>query len=143
MLVAASMACGGIRSGWPPEGDASTIRVTVENDLTERSDILVRIMSGSGVPATLGGVSPGQRRTFEFREPLIAGSYTLTASAGDGRELRSRPFTLFPEATVVWRLQHDELRVLSGSEIPTGDSADIHPTDHHVDPWPERPSDAA
>ncbi|NIQ53421.1 MAG: hypothetical protein GWN71_08295 [Gammaproteobacteria bacterium] len=90
----------------------------MENDLTDRSDVLVRIVAGGGVPSTLGGVSPGGRETFRFHEPLVAGNYVLTASAGDGRVLRSRPFTLFPGAMVVWRLQHDELRILGGDEDP-------------------------
>lgn len=123
----ASSACGSTRASSPFEGDTSTVRVRVENDLTDRTDVLVRIVPGSGVPSTLGGVPPGERQTFQFREPLIAGRYTLSASTGDGRVLRSRPFTLFPEAIVVWRLQHDELLVLSGSEDPAGSPDRIPP----------------
>lgn len=132
--MVASSACGGARTGSPFEGDAAAVQVTVENDLTDRSDVLVRIVPGSGVPSTLGGVSPGRSGTFQFREPLTAGRYILTASTGDGRVLRSRPFTLFPSATVVWRLQHDELRVLSATEVPAESPNHVPPPHPAITP---------
>ena len=110
------LACSGSQTAtWPPSPEEGyEIPVTVDNDLTDRSDVLVRMVGGDG-SSLLGGIPPGQERSFSYRTGMLAGSFTLTATTGDGRTLRSRSFTLFPGAFVSWGIQLNDLRV-SGQE---------------------------
>ena len=117
LLALLALACSASRATYPPQGDLYRIAVHVENDLTARSDVTVRMVASTGASSLLGGVPPGQERSFEYRERLLTGSYALTASTGDGRLLRSRAFTLFPGAAVLWSIQLNDLRVVEGSGV--------------------------
>ena len=88
------------------------VSIRVENDLTPRSDVTIRLRTGAGASVLLGGAPPGGRRAFEFRERLLSGSFQLIATTGDGRTIRSRQFTLFPGSAVRWRMRRNILEVL-------------------------------
>ena len=88
------------------------VSIRVENDLTPRSDVTIRLRTGGGASVLLGGAPPGGRRAFEFRERLLSGNFQLIATTGDGRTIRSRQFTLFPGSAVRWRMRRNILEVL-------------------------------
>ena len=60
------------------------VPVHVENDLTNRSDVTVRMVSRSGARWLLGGAAPGADASFEFRTQGLTGSYALTAMTARG-----------------------------------------------------------
>ncbi|NIQ54350.1 MAG: hypothetical protein GWN71_13535 [Gammaproteobacteria bacterium] len=95
------------------------VPIQVENDLTARGDVTIRIVASNGASAFLGGAAPGSARIFDYREGMFSGNYRLTARTGDGRVIRSRPFTLFPGAGVIWQLQRNVLQVVD-AEVVTG-----------------------
>lgn len=69
----------------------------------------VRLLASDRPPTTLGTVGAGRSRTFEYRQGLLAGTYVLTGQVPDGREARSRPFTLYPGAYVTWSLNNNTI----------------------------------
>lgn len=105
------LACG----SWASGGGSSEQRVPVQvdNDLTTRSDVTVRMHSSTGASRVLGGAPPGGERLFEYRDQVLSGFYRLSARTSDGRTIESRTFTLFPGAGVVWRLQRNDLQVVN------------------------------
>lgn len=93
------------------------VPVQVENDLTNRGDVTIRVVASTGASSLLGGLAPGRARIFQYRAEVISGNYRLTARTGDGREIESRLFTLFPGAGVTWQLQRNVLQVVNAEII--------------------------
>ena len=131
LVAVLAVSCARPRATWPPDSDATEITVSVQNDLTSRSDVIVRMLS-SGGSTLLGGVSPGERERFGYSPRFLAGSHALTASTGDGRTIRSRSFRLFPGAVVTWRLRVNDLQVTgrsaSGGPGPTYEGGSAPPS---------------
>lgn len=115
VLALAPLACA--KSPSSGELARTYIPILVDNDLTSRSDVTIRMVAASGASSLLGGASPGRTRQFRFTDPMFSGSYHLTAETGDGRVIDSRPFTLFPGAAVIWSLQRNTLRVASAETL--------------------------
>ena len=111
LAIGVGPSCGQ-RDAGDPEPNL-VVPVQVENDLTQRSDVSVRLIGSTGYTALLGGAPPGGSRLFEYRERLLSGTYRLRASTGDGRIVESRPFTLFPGSGVLWELERNVLQVVS------------------------------
>ena len=93
------------------------VPVIVDNDLVNRSDVTVRMMASDGSSSLLGGASPGSTGEYTFSDRVFAGQYHLEAETGDGRTIRSRDFTLFPGAAVLWELNRNDLQVVSAATI--------------------------
>jgi hypothetical protein len=103
-------ACGGPKTERPEPGpEREALRVTVENDLTPRTPVEIRLVSVDGGERFLGSVSPGRTRTFEFEDTGYAGQYQLTGETGGGRHVASRPFQLVAAAWILWRLTANSL----------------------------------
>lgn len=113
LAVGLALACATAENDRPP----LVVPVRVDNDLTNRGDVTVRMIASTGASALLGGAPPGGTRTFEYRERLLSGRYHLRASTGDGRTIQSRPFTLFPGAAVLWELQHNVVQVVTAEAV--------------------------
>jgi len=111
LAVGAGLACGQRDTGGPEPN--LVVPVQVENDLTQRSDVSIRLIGSTGYTALLGGAPPGASRLFEYRERLLSGTYRLRASTGDGRIINSRPFTLFPGSGVLWEIERNVVQVVS------------------------------
>ncbi|MEJ2503640.1 MAG: hypothetical protein P8177_10085 [Gemmatimonadota bacterium] len=111
ILALSTPACGKEPSSQELAG--TYIPVLVENDLTNRSDVTVRMVAANGASSLLGGASPGRTRQLRYTDRMFSGNYRLTAETGDGRVIESRPFTLFRGAAVIWSLQRNVLRVTS------------------------------
>ena len=115
VLALAPLACA--KSPSSEELARTYIPVLVDNDLTSRSDVTVRMVAANGASSLLGGASPGRTRQFRYTDRMFSGSYHLTAETGDGRVIESRPFTLFPGAAVIWTLRRNTLRVASAETL--------------------------
>lgn len=102
-LVAACATGGGSPSD-AEEGPESVVRFTVVNDIVPRTPATVRLVSEDGAVAFLGSVGPDREETFEFERFNVSGRYALRAETGQGGELRSNPFSLFPDAWISWEL---------------------------------------
>ena len=98
-------------------GSGQRVPVQVDNDLTTRSDVTLRMHSSTGASRVLGGAPPGGERLFEYRDQVLSGLYRLSARTSDGRMIESRTFTLFPGAGVVWRLQRNDLQVINAGAM--------------------------
>lgn len=106
LLAALVAACA--TGGGPPsdeeEGAASVVRFTVVNDIVPRTPATVRLVSEDGAVTFLGSVGPDREETFEFERFNVSGRYALRAETGQGGEIRSNPFSLFPDAWISWEL---------------------------------------
>lgn len=118
-----AVACGGPKTERPNgqlEGAREALRVTVENDLTPRTPVEVRLESLDGGGRFLGGVSPGRTRTFELDDTGYSGAYRLVGETGGGRRMTSRSFQLVPAAWVEWRLTANSISM--GYSYRSGDT---------------------
>lgn len=113
IAFATILVLGCASSGKEQPDETHAIPVIVENDLTTRSDVTVRLRTGDGNSVVLGGAPPGADRRFAYRARLLSGDFQLIATTGDGRTITSRQFTLFPGTAVVWRLRQNTLQVIS------------------------------
>jgi hypothetical protein len=113
-----TLGCAAFRSS--PGDVEHAVLVQVENDLTRRADVTVRMVDNTGAARVLGGVPPGREGVFGYSQRRFSGTYVLTATTGSGRVIVSRTFTLFPQATVVWQIQRNQLRVLREGVEPEG-----------------------
>lgn len=112
LLLLAGCASGGAEGSGPgaPPAEPVTIKVTVNNNLTPRTQVTVRLQSG-GVTRILGGASPGRERTFDVEGPTLSGTHLLTATGDAGVTIVSQPFSLFANSWITWRLQGNVLQV--------------------------------
>jgi hypothetical protein len=115
-LAALTFGCAAFQPG--PREAEQTISVWVENDLTIRADVTIRMVASTGPSRLLGGVSPGREVELQYRARSFSGTYALTATTASGDEIRSRFFTLFSGAAVFWELQRNELRVTRSGSGP-------------------------
>lgn len=106
-LLAACATGGG--SARRVEGE--TVSIQIRNDLRPGAEVTVRISSTNGVRRVLGTVPPQGTRTLTYDEGSLTGQYRLSAQTSDGREVESRPFPLFGNASVVWVLFNNTLNV--------------------------------
>lgn len=116
-------ACGGPKAERPEAGPGEPreeLRVTVENDLTPRTPVEVRLVSLDGGSRFMGSVSPGRTRTFELEDTGYAGAYRLEGETGSGRRLTSRSFQLVPAAWIRWRLTANSISM--GYGVRSGDT---------------------
>lgn len=124
------VACGGPKAerpnGDPGRRALEELRVTVENDLTPRTPVQVRLEALDGGGRFLGSVSPGRTRTFEFEDTGYAGAYRLVGETGGGRRLQSRSFQLVPAAWVQWTLTPNSISM--GYGYRTGDTVRVKHT---------------
>lgn len=96
----------------PEDGDrAPVIRFTVVNDIVPRTPAVVHLVSEDGVTTFLGSVSPDAEKTFEVPRPNASGRHALLAETGQGGEIRSSPFNLFPDAWIGWKLTSPSVSV--------------------------------
>lgn len=112
LLVSTGLAVACAKSDDAGTQPSFIVPVHVENDLTNRADVSIRMLASTGASALIGGAPPGGARTFDYRERNLSGTFRLRASTGDGRTIESRPFTLFPGAAVLWELQRNVVQVV-------------------------------
>jgi hypothetical protein len=106
--VALSFGCAaGSRPAAALPDDPNTIPVTVENNLTPRTAVTVRITSASATRVVLGIVSPGRSRTLQFEESFFESGYQLIAETTEGQTITSRVFQLYPS----WTLTHNTVAI--------------------------------
>ena len=96
-------------------GEVSSVTVEVQNDLTSRRPVDVRIVSSAGERVLLGSVQLGRTRAFEYRSSSFSGTFSLIAQAPGGATIESQPFSLFAGYTVSWRLSTNLTRLFAGT----------------------------
>jgi hypothetical protein len=111
---AAGSAASGPRA--PSPADARTIIVQVNNNLTPRSVVTVRVEAVSGARVTLGSVPPGGIRQLRLKETVFTTAFQLVALRADGSTVTSRAFQLSPRALVIWSLRTNALEVTEQKE---------------------------
>jgi hypothetical protein len=95
----------------PPPGENIVIPITVNNNLSPRTNVTIRFISLGGT-RILGSVSGGRERTFQVDSPPMTGQFRLNATGPRlGREITSQAFSLFPNSTVTWILIGNQLLV--------------------------------
>jgi hypothetical protein len=100
----------------PPPGENIVIPITVNNNVTPRTNITVRFI-GLGGTRILGSVNGGRERTFEVDSPSMTGQFQLNATGpGLNDSITSQAFSLFPNSTVRWTLIGNQLLV--GERMP-------------------------
>lgn len=94
--------CAGNRGGResPPE----SVTVVVRNDLRPATSVTVRLVAEGGGRHLLGSIPPQANRSLAAELGVVSGTYHLEAQGTDGREVRSRSFSLFPYSRVDWNL---------------------------------------
>ncbi len=99
-----------------PSGENIVIPITVNNNVTPRTNITVRFI-GLGGTRILGSVSGGRERTFNVDSPAMTGQFQLNATGpGLNESITSQAFALFPDSNVRWTLIGNQLVV--GERIP-------------------------
>jgi hypothetical protein len=88
----------------------------VNNNLTPRSVVTVRVEAVSGARVTLGSVPPGGIRQLRLKETVFTTAFQLVAVEADGRAVTSQTFQLFPRALVTWSLRNNVLEVRERDE---------------------------
>ncbi|MDX1623187.1 MAG: hypothetical protein R3199_04315 [Gemmatimonadota bacterium] len=107
-LLLAACATGGAERG-EEEETGRRIVFEVENDLIPRSPVTIHLQATDRPTRVLGTVSAGRTRTFTHTEPLLTGSYRLTAQVHQGEEIPSRVFSLYPRAFIRWSINTNTL----------------------------------
>jgi len=98
-------------SGTPAPGESNVIPISVNNNLSPRTSVTVRLIN-DGVIRILGGVGGGAERTFDVGSPGLTGQHRLSATGtGLDQEVLSQPFTLSANSTVGWTLAGNSLLV--------------------------------
>lgn len=113
LLIAALLLAACATGGGSRDDSSERITVVVRNDLRPATAVTVRLLSEGGARHLLGNVPPGGTRSLPVEVAAVAGTYHLTAQASDGREVRSREFSLFPFSRVEWSLFSNSLGVQS------------------------------
>ena len=108
----------------PAADENVVIPITVNNNLSPRTNVTVRLISG-GVTRILGGVGGDRERTFQVDTPALTGEHRLSATGTDlNRDLLSQPFTLFANSSVRWTLVSNSLLVGEQLDEPQPESPD-------------------
>ena len=95
-------ACAGNSGGRedPPE----SVTVVVRNELRPATAVTVRLIAEGGGRHLIGSVPPQNTRSISVELGAVSGLYHLEAEGADGRQVRSRSFSLFPFSRADWNL---------------------------------------
>lgn len=89
-------------------GDANTVYLQVQNNLTGLTGVTVYLVGDGGTRRTLGPVE--SNRTAEYTRDLRTGNYTLVASRAGGADIVSEQFRVDQPGTVVhWSMLANQI----------------------------------
>lgn len=108
LLLCAACAAG---AGRGRGAQSPEVIFQVHNDLNPPRALTVRLISQTGTRALLGSLTPGQTRSFRYRDAAYHGQYRLVAEGAAGGDVASTSFVLTPGTRVVWTVQTNSIRI--------------------------------
>jgi len=114
LVALVATACSGNVDVDPgPQPEEGVVTVQVENNVAPPTVITAEAhQARSNVRTTLGSVAPMETDAFMYNpQGLRTGEFHLVATATDGTEYRSNPFTLVDAEVVEWDLATNTVTV--------------------------------